>query len=377
MLTLGIVRKFQAQNQEFTSIYVAPHLFLAFAIYVLASYPAAAAAEMPLNQKPGVIAKGEIAPPVSPDVKQDIEMEDEIIGDATPGEYGIAVENAPDPYAPADKSGYSALENRPKLKVEELSNDPEVEAKDAMDAAEKELERYDKEFPPMSEVIRNVPRWVYSPLPSVPAGETTPEMSANPQSEAARVDAVADSELAEDHEALKPLAEDELHPPSPFIEKDYHREKDCLDDSESFNDQVKELNRQLNERWQEFDKQLKNRLGDQEKLVQEMQRGWRQKRVDAPFYRLPDADLAEKTYADDQYLSDRSRLDLKRMDEWDQYQANRTNLQHRMLNYDRASDEYLRLEKTLNDLDRRQAAKERDYERDYRNLDVDYSLGRW
>ncbi len=214
----------------------------------------------------------------------------------------------------------------------------------------------------------NAPRWVYSPLPTVPVTETSPKKTGNPQEEA---------ELAGEPEGLTPLLEEEAPNSSPFLERDFHRERDFLRDSETFNDQVKELNRLLNERWQEFDKELKNRIGDQENLVREVDPEWRQKRVDAPFYRLPDAELSEKTFADDQYLSDRSRLDLRRMDDWDTYQAYRNDLQERMLNYNRASDEYLRLQKNLNDLDQRQAARERDYEREYRNLDVDYSLGRW
>ncbi len=354
-----------------------PKRFFTVALAMVAIASGLYAVDAEPREKPGRFAEAEPQIPMDPKIKRDAATENEIFGDPTPHEYDAAVEAPPDPKTLTDAGGFSTTYDLPEVKVTDLYGDPKAEAENAMRAAEEELDLYDREFKPYTSFDRNAPRWVYSPLPKVPAGITNPVLSGNPRLEEEQAAATAGEELALEHQALQPLAEDQLHNPSPFLERDFHREEDFLDDADSFNDQVEELNRQLNERWQEFDKNLNNRLGDQEKLVREMQREWRRKRVDAPFYRLPDRELAENTFADDQYLSDRSRLDLRRMDEWDEYHATRNSLRERMVNYNRTSDEYLRLQNNLNDLDQRQAARERAYEREYRNLDVDYSLGRW
>ena len=80
---------------------------------------------------------------------------------------------------------------------------------------------------------------------------------------------------------------------------------------------------------------------------------------------------------DARYHQERRQLSKRRNLETDIYRDNRRQLETRLSGATRSSPEYARLERELNDLDRRHAERERSYERDFRNMDADYSIARW
>lgn len=80
---------------------------------------------------------------------------------------------------------------------------------------------------------------------------------------------------------------------------------------------------------------------------------------------------------DGRYQTARRQLNERRNTDADIYRDHRRQLEGRLSNASRTSPEYDRLERELNDLDRRHAERERNYERDFRNMDADYSIARW
>lgn len=82
-------------------------------------------------------------------------------------------------------------------------------------------------------------------------------------------------------------------------------------------------------------------------------------------------------YSDSRYNQERRRLDDMRTRELSDYRERRHDIQTRMSRYNRNSYDYERLERDLNELDRRHAEEERKFERDFRNMDANYSINRW
>lgn len=80
---------------------------------------------------------------------------------------------------------------------------------------------------------------------------------------------------------------------------------------------------------------------------------------------------------DGRYQTARRQLNERRNTDADTYRDNRRQLEGRLSSASRTTPEYDRLERELNDLDRRHAERERNYERDFRNMDADYSIARW
>lgn len=80
---------------------------------------------------------------------------------------------------------------------------------------------------------------------------------------------------------------------------------------------------------------------------------------------------------DGRYQTARRELNERRDADADTYRDRRRQLESRLSSANRSSPEYDRLERELNNLDRRHAERERGYERDFRNMDADYSITRW
>ncbi|MCD8350944.1 MAG: hypothetical protein LUC93_10085 [Planctomycetaceae bacterium] len=80
---------------------------------------------------------------------------------------------------------------------------------------------------------------------------------------------------------------------------------------------------------------------------------------------------------DHRYQQARRQMDDRRLRETGAYRDQRRQLENRLSTSSRTSPDYTRLERELNDLDRRHAERERNYERDFRNMDADYSVARW
>ncbi len=93
--------------------------------------------------------------------------------------------------------------------------------------------------------------------------------------------------------------------------------------------------------------------------------------------RSDDALLSRDSDNDHRYQQERRRMDERRLRETSAYQDQRRQLENRLSNQSRTHPDYTRLERELNDLDRRHAERERNYERDFRNMDADYSVSRW
>ncbi|MCD8139062.1 MAG: hypothetical protein LUE17_04665 [Planctomycetaceae bacterium] len=70
-------------------------------------------------------------------------------------------------------------------------------------------------------------------------------------------------------------------------------------------------------------------------------------------------------------------MNQRRLQETSAYRNQRREMENRLSTSSRTSPEYTRLERELNDLDRRHAERERNYERDFRNMDADYSVSQW
>lgn len=80
---------------------------------------------------------------------------------------------------------------------------------------------------------------------------------------------------------------------------------------------------------------------------------------------------------DSRYSEAKRQLTERRNREADAYQDSRRQLESRLNGISRYSPDHDRLEQALNDLDRRYAERERTYERDFRDMDTDFSLARW
>lgn len=82
-------------------------------------------------------------------------------------------------------------------------------------------------------------------------------------------------------------------------------------------------------------------------------------------------------YTDSRYTQERRRLDDLRAKEMNTYRDKRHYIQNRMSGFNRNSYEYDRLERELHALDRSHAEQERRFEREFRNMDANYSITRW
>lgn len=119
---------------------------------------------------------------------------------------------------------------------------------------------------------------------------------------------------------------------------------------------------------------IEARVQRQEERARNMQNTWRS--VAADRFGWQDSENADVRVRDSRYVEERRRLDERRSDEMNGYRENRRSIQNRMSGYNRSSDEYEKLERQLNDLDRRHAEAERRFEREFRNMDANYSITR-
>lgn len=126
---------------------------------------------------------------------------------------------------------------------------------------------------------------------------------------------------------------------------------------------------------------LETRIQRQDDRIRDLERGWRN--ASPGYYSKDTIERMNREYENDLYIDndnrysmERRQLDNIRSKELNEYRDRRQEIQNSMVGYNRSSSEYERLERQLNDLDRRHAEEERKFEREFRNMDANYSLTR-
>lgn len=93
-------------------------------------------------------------------------------------------------------------------------------------------------------------------------------------------------------------------------------------------------------------------------------------------YSEDNREIARMRNADSRYNQERNRLDDRRRSELNDYREKRRDIQNQMSMYDRQSMEYRDLQRELHELDRGHADEERKFEREFTNMDANFSQSR-
>lgn len=157
---------------------------------------------------------------------------------------------------------------------------------------------------------------------------------------------------------------DELHNPERLWR---HSENDFIDSADDFNRNGSRYADHSN---------LETRLRTQEETIREIRGNWAASAYSEgedgrQFGRM-------RNYNQDtRYSQERRNLDERRSAELREYREKRREIQNRMSGYNRQSTEYIALQRDLLDLDRRHAEEERRFEREFTNMDANYSQRSW
>ena len=154
-----------------------------------------------------------------------------------------------------------------------------------------------------------------------------------------------------------------------------HAERDLVDAADRFNAMMSDASGQnrFAGRTDSFEERLRRQEAAYDTLrdrSRDSVAGYYDNRAEEERERLSDVN-------DGRYQTARRQLNERRNTDSDIYRDHRRQLEGRLSTASRTSPEYDRLERELNDLDRRHAERERNYERDFRNMDADYSIARW
>ena len=172
-------------------------------------------------------------------------------------------------------------------------------------------------------------------------------------------------EVTPPHTPATPKVDKEKEKPEdPWSEVQWingHSEKDFIDASEAFNNNLAANLRTDGDRMQRNENRLASFRRDWERGAN--------KAFNAEEYRA--------RYNDARYQQALHRLDSNRNRDLQEYHGQRNAIERRMSGSNRASADYDRLTGELRDLDRDYVRTERDYERRFKNLDAEYSSGGW